>query len=54
MLIGCDGEKRNAASTFNLLAEEGRRVGAALCPLTAIDPRTGVRREAGQVTGSKG
>ncbi|KAK4688732.1 NADH dehydrogenase [ubiquinone] 1 alpha subcomplex assembly factor 3, partial [Tremellales sp. Uapishka_1] len=37
-------DSRNAASTFNLLSEEGRTVGAALCPLSPIDPRTGGRR----------
>ncbi|WVQ66369.1 uncharacterized protein L199_004549 [Kwoniella botswanensis] len=34
-------DTRNAASTYNLLAEEGRTVAAALCPLEPIDPRTG-------------
>ncbi|OWZ66711.1 hypothetical protein AYX14_02301 [Cryptococcus neoformans] len=34
-------DSRNAASTYNLLVEEGRRVAAALCPLGPIDPRTG-------------
>ena len=33
--------QRNAASTYNLLSEEGRTIGAALCPLKPIDPRTG-------------
>jgi hypothetical protein len=36
--------QRNAASTYNLLTEEGRTIGAALCPLRPIDPRTGGRR----------
>ncbi|WWC92931.1 uncharacterized protein L201_007894 [Kwoniella dendrophila CBS 6074] len=34
-------DTRNAASTYNLLAEEGRTVAAALCPLEPIDPKTG-------------
>ncbi|WVR08166.1 hypothetical protein IAU60_005212 [Kwoniella sp. DSM 27419] len=34
-------DTRNAASTYNLLAEEGRTVSAALCPLSPIDPKTG-------------
>ncbi|KAL1406554.1 mitochondrial import receptor subunit tom20 [Vanrija albida] len=34
-------DTRNAASTYNLLFEEGRTVSAALCPLTPVDPRTG-------------
>ncbi|WWC65975.1 uncharacterized protein I303_108597 [Kwoniella dejecticola CBS 10117] len=37
-------DTRNAASTYNLLAEEGRTVAAALCPLDGIDPRTGESR----------
>ncbi|WVQ79360.1 hypothetical protein IAT38_001457 [Cryptococcus sp. DSM 104549] len=37
-------DTRNAASTYNLLIEEGRRVSAALCPLEPIDPRTGEPR----------
>ncbi|XAO25545.1 hypothetical protein I312_104373 [Cryptococcus bacillisporus CA1280] len=37
-------DSRNAASTYNLLVEEGRRVAAALCPLGPIDPRTGEPR----------
>ncbi|OCF37156.1 hypothetical protein I317_00120 [Kwoniella heveanensis CBS 569] len=37
-------DTRNAASTYNLLAEEGRTVSAALCPLGPIDPRTGEAR----------
>ncbi|WVF68573.1 hypothetical protein IAT40_003342 [Kwoniella sp. CBS 6097] len=37
-------DTRNAASTYNLLAEEGRTVAAALCPLGSIDPRTGEAR----------
>ncbi|TYJ57860.1 hypothetical protein B9479_001470 [Cryptococcus floricola] len=37
-------DSRNAASTYNLLIEEGRRVSAALCPQTPIDPRTGAAR----------
>ncbi|WVQ96123.1 hypothetical protein IAU59_003225 [Kwoniella sp. CBS 9459] len=37
-------DTRNAASTYNLLAEEGRTVAAALCPLGPIDPRTGEAR----------
>ncbi|RSH93381.1 hypothetical protein EHS25_007737 [Saitozyma podzolica] len=34
-------DSRNAASTYNLLTEEGRTIGAALCPLKPVDPRTG-------------
>ncbi|WWC73565.1 uncharacterized protein I206_107537 [Kwoniella pini CBS 10737] len=37
-------DTRNAASTYNLLAEEGRTVAAALCPLSPIDPKTGSSR----------
>ncbi|KAL7424428.1 hypothetical protein Q5752_000111 [Cryptotrichosporon argae] len=37
-------DSRNAASTYNLLSEEGRTVGAALCPLTPVEPRTGGSR----------
>ncbi|WVN86901.1 uncharacterized protein L203_102075 [Cryptococcus depauperatus CBS 7841] len=37
-------DSRNAASTYNLLVEEGRVVAAALCPLEPIDPRTGNAR----------
>ncbi|WRT69562.1 uncharacterized protein IL334_006550 [Kwoniella shivajii] len=37
-------DTRNAASTYNLLAEEGRTVAAALCPLNPIDPTTGEPR----------
>jgi NADH dehydrogenase [ubiquinone] 1 alpha subcomplex assembly factor 3 len=36
--------QRNAASTYNLLTEEGRTIGAALCPLSPIDPRSGKPR----------
>lgn len=31
--------QRNAASTYNLLFEEGRTVSAALCPLKPVDMR---------------
>jgi NADH dehydrogenase [ubiquinone] 1 alpha subcomplex assembly factor 3 len=34
-------DQRNAGSTYNLLAEEGRRVACALYPLTALSARTG-------------
>ncbi|ORY90889.1 hypothetical protein BCR35DRAFT_299510 [Leucosporidium creatinivorum] len=34
-------DSRNASSTYNLLAEEGRRVAAALYPLTHLSARTG-------------
>ncbi|KAI5453293.1 hypothetical protein NCC49_006316 [Naganishia albida] len=37
-------DSRNACSTFNLLAEEGRTVAAALMPLRKVDPRTGNSR----------
>ncbi|WWD20175.1 hypothetical protein CI109_104651 [Kwoniella shandongensis] len=37
-------DTRNAASTYNLLAEEGRTIAAALCPLDPIDPKTGKAR----------
>ncbi|GHJ87913.1 hypothetical protein NliqN6_4315 [Naganishia liquefaciens] len=37
-------DTRNACSTFNLLAEEGRTVAAALMPLKKVDPRTGDTR----------
>ena len=37
-------KQRNACSTFNLLAEEGRTMAAALMPLKPINPRTGERR----------
>ncbi|KAK8849553.1 hypothetical protein IAR55_004888 [Kwoniella newhampshirensis] len=37
-------DTRNASSTYNLLAEEGRTIAAALCPLDPIDPRTGKTR----------
>ncbi|KAG7571476.1 hypothetical protein FFLO_00659 [Filobasidium floriforme] len=37
-------DSRNACSTFNLLAEEGRTMAAALMPLRPIEPRTGERR----------
>ena len=36
--------QRNAASTYNLLTEEGRTIGAALCPLKPVNPRTGAPR----------
>lgn len=39
-------DTRNAASTYNLLFEEGRTVSAALCPLLPVDPRTGGPRNA--------
>jgi len=35
----------NACSTYNLLAEEGRRVAAAVVPLRSINARTGQRRD---------
>ncbi|SGY67355.1 BQ5605_C004g02768 [Microbotryum silenes-dioicae] len=35
-------DSRNACATYNLLSEEGRRVGAALYPLTELSARTGV------------
>ncbi|KAL8291905.1 hypothetical protein RQP46_002163 [Phenoliferia psychrophenolica] len=40
-------DTRNACSTYNLLAEEGRRVAAALYPVGPLDARTGLswRRE---------
>ncbi|CEQ39343.1 SPOSA6832_00859, partial [Sporobolomyces salmonicolor] len=34
--------KRNAASTYNLLSEEGRRVAAALYPVSELSARTGL------------
>ncbi|ORY34804.1 hypothetical protein BCR39DRAFT_514906 [Naematelia encephala] len=37
-------DSRNAASTYNMLLEEGRRVAAALCPLVAVDPKSGKKR----------
>lgn len=40
---GCTSEmQRNAAATFNLLQEEGRRVAAALYPISHLSARTGV------------
>ncbi|KAK4699404.1 NADH dehydrogenase [ubiquinone] 1 alpha subcomplex assembly factor 3, partial [Phenoliferia sp. Uapishka_3] len=35
-------DSRNASSTYNLLAEEGRRVAAALYPVGSLDARTGL------------
>ncbi|GAA6029912.1 hypothetical protein JCM8097_009166 [Rhodosporidiobolus ruineniae] len=35
-------DSRNAASTYNLLSEEGRRVAAALYPVSELAARTGV------------
>ncbi|KWU45820.1 hypothetical protein RHOSPDRAFT_16091, partial [Rhodotorula sp. JG-1b] len=35
-------DSRNASSTFNLLQEEGRRVAAALYPISHLSARTGV------------
>ncbi|RXK41843.1 hypothetical protein M231_00842 [Tremella mesenterica] len=37
-------DSRNAASTYNLLIEEGRRIAVALCPLEPINPRSGDSR----------
>ncbi|GMK56497.1 hypothetical protein CspeluHIS016_0303370 [Cutaneotrichosporon spelunceum] len=37
-------DSRNAASTYNLLFEEGRTVSAALCPLQPVDSRTGEKK----------
>lgn len=36
--------QKNAASTFNMLADEGRRVAAALLTLVPMDARTGQKR----------
>ncbi|KAM0792833.1 hypothetical protein ACM66B_002599 [Microbotryomycetes sp. NB124-2] len=36
-------DSRNASSTFNLLAEEGRKVAAALYPISDLAARTGIR-----------
>ncbi|BEI81086.1 hypothetical protein CcaverHIS002_0202460 [Cutaneotrichosporon cavernicola] len=38
-------DSRNAASTYNLLFEEGRTVSAALCPLQPVDSRTGEHKK---------
>ncbi|GAA5949344.1 hypothetical protein JCM21900_005616 [Sporobolomyces salmonicolor] len=35
-------DSRNAASTYNLLSEEGRRVAAALYPVSELSARTGL------------
>lgn len=45
-LTSLSRSQRNACATYNLLAEEGRRVAAALYPITDFDARTGT------VTGS--
>jgi uncharacterized protein len=36
-IVTMTDSQRNAASTYNLLFEEGRTISAALCPLKAID-----------------
>lgn len=35
-------DSRNAASTYNLLSEEGRRVAAALYPVSRLSAKTGL------------
>ncbi|GAA5873354.1 hypothetical protein JCM16303_001099 [Sporobolomyces ruberrimus] len=37
-------DSRNAASTYNLLSEEGRRVAAALYPISELSARTGLTK----------
>ncbi|GAA6025037.1 hypothetical protein JCM11491_002001 [Sporobolomyces phaffii] len=37
-------DSRNAASTYNLLSEEGRRVAAALYPVSELSARTGLTK----------
>ncbi|GAA5894762.1 uncharacterized protein JCM6883_002199 [Sporobolomyces salmoneus] len=37
-------DSRNAASTYNLLSEEGRRVAAALFPVSELSARTGLTK----------
>ncbi|GAA5832907.1 hypothetical protein JCM3766R1_007088 [Sporobolomyces carnicolor] len=37
-------DSRNAASTYNLLSEEGRRVAAALYPVSELSARTGLMK----------
>ncbi|KAK4056289.1 hypothetical protein OIO90_002733 [Microbotryomycetes sp. JL221] len=36
-------DSRNASSTYNLLAEEGRKVAAALYPISDLSAKTGLR-----------